>query len=181
MLSWRDLALAAALAIRAEDSSRRIMVEGAPNGSFNALALFSALPLRDVVYSFHFYDPAAFTHQGLYGDSTEVRYPGRAYGKRWNRRRLRQWLQPVIDWQAQHGVPVYVGEFSAVRWAPGNSAYRYLRDCIRIFEERGWGWAYHAWREADVWSVEHDRAGAAAVEETNRLQLLRKRFATGKR
>jgi hypothetical protein len=175
---WRDLALAAALAIRAEDSSRRIVVEGAPNGSSTALAAFEPLPLRNVVYSFHFYDPPAFTHQGLYGDTANVRYPGYAYGKRWNRHRLEQWLKPLVDWQAQHGVPVYVGEFSAVRWAPGNSAYRYLRDCIRIFEKRGWGWAYHAWREADVWSLEHDRTGAHAVRETSRLQLLRKRFAS---
>ena len=76
-------------------------------------------------------------------------------------------------------MPVYVGEFSAVRWAPGNSAYRYLRDCIRIYERYGWDWAYHAWRESHVWSVEHgaDKANELPVPgDTDRLQLLRKYF-----
>ena len=50
-------------------------------------------------------------------------------------------------------IHIYVGEFSAIRWAPG--ADNYLRDCIDIFEEYGWDWTYHAYREWDVWSVEH--------------------------
>ena len=50
---------------------------------------------------------------------------------------------------------MYLGEFSAIRWAPGDSAYNYLQDLIDIFEEHGWDWAYHAFREWDGWSVEH--------------------------
>ena len=45
-------------------------------------------------------------------------------------------------------------EFSAVAWAPG--ADQYLRDCISIFEEYGWDWTYHAFREWPGWSVEHE-------------------------
>jgi hypothetical protein len=45
------------------------------------------------------------------------------------------------------------GEFSVIRWAPG--AVNYLRDCIELFEQCGWDWTYHAYREWDGWSVEH--------------------------
>jgi hypothetical protein len=45
-----------------------------------------------------------------------------------------------------------VGEFSACIYAPG--AGQYLRDCISIFEEYGWDWSYHSFREALWWNVE---------------------------
>ncbi len=68
--------------------------------------------------------------------------------------------------------------------APGSSARDYLRDCIEIFEENGWDWAYHAFREWDGWSVEHgpdkqNRAKAAAP--TDRERLLREWFGKNQR
>ena len=49
---------------------------------------------------------------------------------------------------------MFVGEFSAIAWAP--NAEGYIRDCISIFEELGWDWTYHAFREFDGWSVERE-------------------------
>ena len=49
---------------------------------------------------------------------------------------------------------MFVGEFSAIAWAP--NAEGYIRDCISIFEELGWDWTYHAYREFLGWSVEHE-------------------------
>ena len=58
------------------------------------------------------------------------------------------------DFQLRHNARIYVGEFSAIAWAPG--AADYIRDCIDVFEEYGWDWTYHAFREWDGWSVEHE-------------------------
>lgn len=44
------------------------------------------------------------------------------------------------------------GELSFA-WAEG--AGEYLTDCISLFEEYGWNWSYHAFREWSGWSVEH--------------------------
>jgi hypothetical protein len=81
-------------------------------------------------------------------------------------------------------VHIYIGEFSAIRWAPGNSALNYLRDVIEIMEEYGWDWAYHAYREWDGWSVEHDsnpdNRERTAVP-TDREKLLRSYFARNKK
>lgn len=52
-------------------------------------------------------------------------------------------------------MPIYIGEFSSIRWAPNNSTFNYLRDCIELFEEYNWDWTFHAFREWDGWSVEH--------------------------
>ncbi len=57
-----------------------------------------------------------------------------------------------------------------------NSAYRYLRDVIDIFETHGWDWTYHAYREWDGWSVEHgsDRKDRTlSATPTDREKLLR--------
>lgn len=94
-----------------------------------------------------------------------------------------QWLQsalkPVIEFQKAYGVHIYIGEFSAIRWAPDNSAYRYLKDLIDIFEAHGWDWTYHAFREWDGWSVEHgpDRKDRSPSKTpTDREKLLREWF-----
>lgn len=68
---------------------------------------------------------------------------------------MRQQLQDVVSFQRKHAARVLVGEFSCVSWAPG--ADRCLSDVIDLFEEYGWDWAYHAFRECAVWSVEHER------------------------
>ena len=54
--------------------------------------------------------------------------------------------------QEKHKCRIYVGEFSAAAWAPG--AENYLRDCIDLFEEYGWDWTYHAFRESPIWDVD---------------------------
>ncbi|NTU80980.1 MAG: leucyl aminopeptidase, partial [Chloroflexales bacterium] len=54
-------------------------------------------------------------------------YPGEIAGKTWDQARLESALQPAIDFQKKYNVQIYIGEFSAIRWAPDNSAYRYLR------------------------------------------------------
>jgi hypothetical protein len=96
-------------------------------------------------------------------------------GVRWDKERLREAMAPAIDFQREFNVHIHVGEFSAIRWAPDESAYNYLRDCIELFEEYGWDWSYHAYREWDGWSVEHGadpKDHRPAGETTDRKKLL---------
>jgi hypothetical protein len=50
-----------------------------------------------------------------------------------------------------------VGEFSCILWSKG--ADKWIRDCIEIFEEYGWSWCYHAYREWQAWDVEKEWKG----------------------
>ncbi len=89
-------------------------------------------------------------------------------------------LEPAIDFQRRYNVQIYIGEFSAIRWAPNESACRYLSDLIDLFEAHNWDWSYHAFREWSGWSVEHgsDRNDTKpAVKATDRERLLRRWFA----
>lgn len=173
LLDWHDLALETTKRVRAIDSDHAIIIEGAPWGGPDALADFEPLPFDKIVYSFHMYVPHEFTHQNVSNQVEPITYPGLINGKKWDKEALRKVLQPVIDWQRDYNVHIYVGEFSAIRWAPG--AADYLRDVIDLLEENKWDWAYHAFREWPGWSVEHigDKDHTQlSPEPTDRQQLL---------
>ena len=145
----------AAEAIREIDPETPVIVESnnwAVPSNFSAL---SPLALTNVIYEVHVYNPFQYTHQGVFRPVDEpVSYP--CEDKGWNKDYLRRILIPVRAFEKRHGAKIYVGEFSAAAWAPG--AGEYLRDCIDLFNEFGWDWTYHAFRESRVWDVEMEGA-----------------------
>ncbi len=149
---WRDLAVKVVQAIRAEDADSIVIFEPSPWALPKGFAGLTPLPFPGVVYSFHFYEPHAFTHQGLYEHRAVLGYPSQAVSKA----SLASAVEPVRAFARKYSVPIFVGEFSVVRWAPGDSAARFLNDAIEIFEAEGWGWAYHSFREYEGWDAELD-------------------------
>ena len=141
----------AAAAVRAEDPVTPIVVESNRCAAPGTFAELEPLPFVNVIYQFHVYWPWEFTHQRIRGTRMwTVDWPDDSHG--WNRAAIAWTMKPVVEFQRKYGARIYAGEFSAVAWAPG--AGQYLRDCIALFEENGWDWSYHAFREWDGWSVE---------------------------
>jgi hypothetical protein len=148
--AWHALAADAAREVRAADPNTPVMIEPTPWGSAGSFAGTMPLSMPGLVYSFHIYSPHEFTHQGLPG-YTEVRaYPGHG----WDKARLSTVMQAARRFAAMHRVPMFVGEFSCVRWAPEGSCPRYLADALALFEAEGWGWTYHCWRCYQGWDAE---------------------------
>ena len=180
---WWSLQRRAAEAIRAEDPLTPIIVESNQWDSPGSFRYLSPLTLTNILYEVHMYGPDDFTHQRVLGTRPwTVPYPNAEKG--WNRESLAEMLRPVREFQHKHGSRIYVGEFSAVCWAPG--AENWLRDCISVFEENGWDWTYHAFREWAGWSVEHegeDDASLRTSEDNPRKRalieglLMRSKFA----
>jgi aryl-phospho-beta-D-glucosidase BglC (GH1 family) len=179
LMNWHDLASATVQRIRAIDPQRSIIIEASPGGGVATLPNFEPLPFDNIIYSFHMYEPTKFTFQSLNSNDTPVYYPGIIDGKMWNKEQLRTLLQPNVDWQKTHNLSIHIGEFSAVRWAPGNSTCNYLSDLIDLYEEYGWNWDYHAFREFQGWDVEmigdRDHPQRSPVP-TDRQLLLMGRF-----
>ena len=149
-----SLQMRAARAIREIDPAIPIVVEPIHSTSPTGFRTLRALPLENVVYEVHVYQPFAFTHQGVGGGKPweKTRWPDP--GKGWDKDFLREKLAPVRDFQLRHGAKIYVGEFSAAAWAEG--AGEWLRDAISLFEEYGWDWTFHAFDEWAGWSIEHE-------------------------
>ncbi len=179
-MNWQQLALETGRLIRQMDRRTPLIIGPAPWGGPAAMDLLEPVPLPQVIYSPHMYEPMSVTHQGVFPDKPMgFTYPGMVDGRRWDRQALRDALQPVVDFQARSRCPIYIGEFSCIRWAPGLTALHYLRDLIDLFEEYGWDWTYHAFREWHGWSVEHgpDRDDTApAPRPTARARLLQSWF-----
>lgn len=191
LLDWYGLQVRAAKAIRAIDEKVPIIFEV---DQWDAPIVFDYLRPTDVpgvIYQVHMYQPGVFTHQGVHGAWGEasgkagVVYPGIIEGRPYDREMLRKVLEPVRAFQLAHNAHIFVGEFSAIRWAPGGA--KYLEDCTAIFEEYGWDWTYHAFREWAGWSVEHadqpfSRDNHVVAEKpTDRFLALKKWFDQNQR
>jgi hypothetical protein len=166
----------AAKAIREIDPVTPIAIASDGWNSPSAFAYLEPVPVPNVIYQAHMYFPHSFTHQGVYNTPEKpVVYPGIIDGKPCDKEALREYLKPVRDFQLAYNVHIYIGEFSAIRWAPGDSGLRYLSDCIDIFEEYGWDWSYHAYREWSGWSLEHgpDKADEQPTQApTERMKMM---------
>jgi endoglucanase len=153
--NWLGTQVRAARAIRVIDPNRPIFIAPAKWGSADGFQDLEPVDVPYVIYQTHMYFPHAFTHQGVSNKTTGIAFPGEVNGQWSDKAALRQHLKPVREFQLAYNVHIYAGEFSAIRWAPGDSAYQYLKAAIELFEEYGWDWSYHAYREWDGWSVEH--------------------------
>lgn len=169
---WPEMAQRLVDVIREVDPDTPIIVEW-----------FLTLPFpvsgKNLIYSFHFYSPGEYTHNQVSSvhSATNWRYPGAINGLWWDKEQMREKFRPYIEFQKKHGVRMFIGEFSVVAWAPGGA--QYLQDCVDLFEEYGWDWTYHAFREWSGWSVEHagkSRKDNRRVGDTDRKQVLLKAF-----
>jgi hypothetical protein len=160
---WRPLAIKVIAAIRAIDPTVWVIYEPGPGGLLNGFENLAPLPDPRVIYSLHFYQPERFTEQGFAeaeagnrAGAPVVHYPGRIWLRTWNRARMEDAVASVVAFQRRWRVPIYVGEFSVIRWAPEPDATRWLQDAIAMFESHGWSWTYFAFREHNAWSLEDD-------------------------
>ncbi len=182
---WNALARKLTAAIREVDSYHTIMV--GPIAWSSSKGFDSLEPTGDpnTIYTFHMYQPHTFTHQGVRNQKVGIAYPGVIDGRMVDKQVLRELMIQATEFQQKYQLPrLYVGEFSAIIWAPEDSAYHYLRDLLELFEEAGWDWAYHAYREWRGWSLEHEassREDMRHVGDTDRLKLFKGYFARNQR
>ena len=117
-------------------------------------AAVDPLPLDNVIYTVHIYQPLTYTHQHVGKGKPEYAY--RQFDRPLPQdldAYLRDVLAEVRGFQKRHNCRVFVGEFSAVLYAPGAECY--LETLTDILYEYGWDWTYHAFRESTYWSFEH--------------------------
>ena len=127
----------------------------------------------------HTYMPVPFTHQNIWEEGPYVSYPSEIEGVYWDSAQLELDQKRLIEFsQAHPEVPIFVGEFSSPRWT-GQDGLRFMTDVIDVSEKQGWSWAYHAYRENQVWDPEMsitDRKDSTRIENAPRWELLKSYF-----
>jgi hypothetical protein len=193
---WWPLAAKIIQAVREIDRDVWFIYEPGPGGMSRGFQGLEPLPDTRVIYSVHDYYPGAFTHQGIsnvggfdqtdVGRIRKVNYPPVSEGATLDRTEWRRRIAPVVEFRKKWRVPLYVGEFSVIRWAPKEDAVRWLKEAVACYEEFGWSWTYHAFREFHGWSLEHDETRPAnihafpppspALAETGRAKVIKEAF-----
>lgn len=129
-------------AIRAEDPKRLIVADGLKWGTKPVPGLVDL----GVAQSTRGYAPMRISHHQASWvngkDWPEPSWPLNPDGKdRWDKDRLRrESIQPWKDLEAR-GVGVHVGEWGAFHRTPHRVALAWMKDCLDLWREAGWGWA----------------------------------------
>jgi len=140
--------------IRKQDPDRWVVIAPGPGGQFSGYLKLKKLEHPRIIYAAHAYQPHSFTHQGIKNRPMDIYYPGKIHFKNFDKEYLRSIFQPLRDFQQQYNVPVWIGEFSAVRWAKG--AENYIKDAVSIFEEYGWSWSYFQYKGYHGWNPDYN-------------------------
>ena len=177
--SWPAVASAVIREIRAIDPETPIIVESDGCAQYDMLEFLPVFDAVNIIYSIHFYMPGEYTHQLEAHRKPFLHYPDDS--KKWNKEYIRRHLARAREFQQKTGARIYVGEVGCIRWAPGGDLW--LRDCIDLFEDYGWDWCYHAYREWNGWSAEHgEDPGEKQIQPmTPRKRLLLDYFSRNQR
>ncbi|MEB0260415.1 MULTISPECIES: cellulase family glycosylhydrolase [unclassified Mucilaginibacter] len=151
---WKDASYNIVTAIRKVDKKRTLIVGASNFNSIYELSRMERLADENIIYTFHFYEPFFFTHQGAdwVGDqmaTTGVPFPYNVktypplnpkvvgtwgehnyyqYCTDGNEQSVHDKLLIVKNWGAKYGVPILCGEYGVYnKYADADSRCRYIK------------------------------------------------------
>lgn len=185
--AWANLEGQVVPVIRKAAPLHTIVATGAHYSGLRDLLTFQPVSDRNVIYTFHDYDPFAFTHQGATWTMSQVKplsaipYPSTPENIRaklseeptldaqfwldeygldgWNAARIETEIEFARKWGEQYHVPVWCGEFGVLR-GHADPAMRaaWIHDTRTAFEANGIGW--------DMWDYRSNFGLATDVNGT---------------
>jgi aryl-phospho-beta-D-glucosidase BglC (GH1 family) len=187
---WHDLQTKLAAAIRASAPSHTIIASGTQWGSLSGLLDLTPLADKNIVYSFHFYEPHTFTHQGAtWGSDSwklfkDIPYPvspdiikpildtiadpaaraeAKWYGEQsWNAAKIDKQITKAAEWGKKHNAAVWCGEFGTITKAPASARSAWLRDVRTACEKNAIGWC--VWDYAGAFALTTGDKGSRVID-----------------
>jgi endoglucanase len=171
---WKDAAYNIVTAIRKVDAKRTLIVGASNYNSIYELSRMERLADENIIYTFHFYEPFLFTHQGAdwVGDqvaTTGIPFPYNVktyppinptvigtwgennyfqYRVDGNEQSIRDKLQIVKNWSNKYYVPIICGEYGVYRkYTDEQSRCRYIkavRQALKNLDIPGIHWDYNS-------------------------------------
>lgn len=163
---WNQLVAKVHKALRALEPDRTLVVG---SNLWQSVGTFKYLKVpegdKNIVLSFHFYEPSVLTHYGAWWTpqnadlKCEIHYPGvmiapedfeaiadeykdalRPYTEEWNRDRLYNLMGDAIHVADSLGLQLFCGEWGVYETVNRDWAYAWTKDMISIFNEYNVAW-----------------------------------------
>ncbi|MCS7201964.1 MAG: glycoside hydrolase family 5 protein [Dictyoglomus sp.] len=141
---WNEYLMEAVKIVRKTNPTRKIII--GPT-DWNNIYRLNELKIpqgdKNIIVTFHYYNPFNFTHQGA-----EWVNPSPPVGVKWlgteaEKKAIERELDMVVDWSKRNGnPPLYMGEFGAYSKADMESRVRWTSFVARSAEKRGIAWSY---------------------------------------
>jgi len=173
---WNNIAEKAIIAIRKIAPHTKIIVGGTRNNSVESVRNLREPFDENIVYTFHFYEPLIFTHQGAYWiepmcEDYRVEYPSsnEKYIEDSKKYLFPQQVDFLIPYSTQlsgkdffrtafadaikvakeRNVALYCGEYGVIDRATNTSALNWISDISEVFKEYNIGRAIWNYKEKD--------------------------------
>ena len=146
---WNTYLAEAIQVIRASNPERTLIIGP---GHWNNIKFLDQLKIpkaeRNVIVTFHYYEPFQFTHQGAswtpgMEDVKDVRWTGTPK----DIQAVLADLQTAADWGKKHDRPLLLGEFGAIKYAKLEDRVRYYHVVHTVAEKYGISWAAWSFRD----------------------------------
>lgn len=181
---WNSLHARTLAAIRQVDPNRWLIVEPVWADQWNFVDLQTNGDAK-TIYSFHYYAPHYFTHQGNSGwpAAGTVHYPGVTQDaswqspKSWGKAEITADMQPAQDFARAKAARVMLGELGSSRGAVASERASWTTDVLSVAESAGHDVVYFQY---DGWGVPADFALGWAFENSPVEALLLAQFARNK-
>ncbi len=139
---WNEFLVNALAVIRQSNPDRYVMLGTAEWGGIGAMPRLQ-LPDDDrLIFTFHYYEPFAFTHQGAEWVPGSSAWLGTTWGTDQDRATVRNDFNAVAEWAQQHNITVLMGEFGVYSTAAMDDRVAWTKFVSREAERRGFSWAY---------------------------------------
>jgi endoglucanase len=145
--------------VRKSNPTRPVIVGAAP---WNSIAALDQLELprddRNLIATFHYYDPFEFTHQNTPWVKESAKWKGRKWtGSKAEQDAVRKSLERAAAWGKKHDRPMFLGEFGAYQDADMASRARWTGFVTEEARRLGFSWAY--WEFCAGFGAYDSRAG----------------------
>lgn len=133
--------------LRDAGSTHSVIIGASGYNSASELLSFTPLNDPDIIYTFHLYEPYAFTHQQMSWTSTPY-LPARGFPLGTEEEDITARINAVEEWSAYYNAPVIAGEFGVTSEAATADRCNWIALIAQLFEDNGLPWFY--WGAIDL-------------------------------
>lgn len=192
---WNSLIKEAVSAVRKNAPESKIIYGGIQWNSARTLKLLDKPADKNIIYTFHFYEPLIFTHQkakwvpNMIMDR-DIQYPGTmkyyielskilgykgkdvtdASDADMGDSLIRHMVREAKDAADSAGVQLYCGEFGVIDQAPPPDTLNWFRDVLSVFGSNDVGYAIWTYKEMDfgIRDSHYDSIRSELLKETSK-------------